>query len=180
MNTFIFLSNAIMPVLLFFIVVFGLYKRVNLFDSFIEGAKEGCNVAVKLIPTMVGLFVGIGVLRASGFLDWLSRLVGVILRIFGIGEDVIPSQVLPVIFTRPFSSSAATGLALDLFETYGPDSFIGIMVSLILSCSETVIYTISVYFGSIKISKTGFALFGGLLATLVGVIASIVLANLLV
>lgn len=180
MSAFMFLSNCIMPLLLLYIVTFALVKRVNVFDSFLGGAKEGVQVAVNLIPTMVGLFVGIGVLRASGFLDWLSGLVSSLLSIIGISENVLPSQVLPVIFTRPLSASAATGLALDLFENYGPDSFIGLTASLILSCSETVVYTMSVYFGSVKITKTRYTLAGGLLDTLVGVVVCIVLANLMI
>lgn len=180
MSAFMFLSNCIMPLLLLYIVMYALSKRVNIFDSFLSGAEDGVKVALHLIPTMVGLFVGIGVLRASGFLDWLARLVSTLLEMIGISEDILPAQLLPVIFTRPLSSSAATGLALDLFENYGPDSFIGLAASLILSCSETVVYTMSVYFGSVKISKTRYILAGGLLDTLIGVVVCIILAKLMI
>lgn len=179
MSTFLLLSNCIMPMLLLYIVVLALLKRVNVFDSFLIGAKDGAGVAMGLIPTMIGLFIGIGILRESGFLDCLSELVSGLLAMLGIKKNVLPSQLLPVIFTRPLSASAATGLALDIFENYGPDSFIGISASLILSCSETVVYTMSVYFGSVKISKTRYTLAGGLLDTLVGVIACMILANLM-
>lgn len=180
MSAFMFLSNCIMPILLLYIVVFAMLKKVNVFDSFLQGAEEGVKVAIHLVPTMIGLFVGIGVLRASGFLDWLSSFASYLLSLIGINERVLPAQLLPVIFTRPLSSSAATGLALDLFENYGPDSFIGVAASLILSCSETVVYTMSVYFGSVGISKTRYTLAGGLLDTLVGVIACLVLANMII
>lgn len=179
MSAFTFLSNCIMPVLLLYIVSFALLKRVNVFDSFLNGAREGVQVAVNLIPTMVGLFVGIGVLRASGFLDWISQIFSYLLSLVGISERVLPAQLLPVIFTRPLSASAATGLALDLFENYGPDSFIGLTASLILSCSETVVYTMSVYFGSVGISRTRYTLAGGLLDTLAGVVVCIILAHLM-
>lgn len=174
-----FLSNCIIPILLLYIVVYALIKKVSVFDSFLAGAEEGVMVAVKLIPTMVGLFVGIGVLRASGFLEWFAEGISYMLEFVGVTDKQLPSQLWPVIFTRPFSASAATGLVLDLFENYGPDSFIGLAASLILSCSETVIYTMSVYFGSIKVCKTRYTLVGGLLSTAVGVTVSIILANVM-
>ena len=180
MSALTFLSNCIMPILLLYIVTFALVKRVNVFDSFLTGAKEGVQVAVNLIPTMVGLFVGIGVLRASGFLEWLSESFSRCLSVIGITESMLPAELIPVIFTRPLSASAATGLALDLFENYGPDSFIGFAASLILSCSETVVYTMSVYFGSVKITKTRYTLAGGLLATFVGVVVSLIIANVMI
>jgi len=180
MSAFMFLSNCIMPLLLLFIVMFALSKRVNVFDSFLVGAEDGVKVALHLIPTMVGLFVGIGVLRASGFLDWFAGIVSEVLSSIGITEELLPGQLLPVIFTRPLSSSAATGLALDLFENYGPDSFIGLAASLILSCSETVVYTMSVYFGSVGVTKTRYTLAGGLLDTVIGVVLCLILANLMI
>lgn len=179
MSTFVFLSNCIIPILLFYIVVYALIKKVSIFDSFLTGARDGVRVAAELVPTMVGLFVGIGILRASGFLDWFAKGVSKIISFVGVTESVLPAELWPVIFTRPFSASAATGLVLDLFEAYGPDSFIGLAASLILSCSETVVYTMSVYFGSVKISKTRYTLAGGLLASAVGMTVSIVLANIM-
>lgn len=180
MSVFIFLSNCIIPVLVFYIVVNGLLKKVAVFDVFLNGAGEGVQIAWNLIPTMIGLFVGIGILRESGFLSWFADTISGALSHAGITDDILPSQLWPVILTRPFSASAATGLVLDLYESYGPDSFIGFAASLILSCSETLFYTMSVYFGSVKITKTGYTVVGGLVTAAVGVTVSIIMAHLLV
>ena len=179
MNALIFLSNCIIPILLFYIVAYAVLKRISVFDSFLKGAKDGIKVASELVPTMVGLFIGIGILRSGGFLDWISKLLAKAAGFAGITQEILPAQLWPVILTRPFSASAATGLALDLFEAYGPDSFIGLAASLILSCSETILYTMSVYFGSVKITKTRYTLAGGLFSCFAGVAASIIFAHMM-
>ncbi len=167
----IYISNLIIPALVCMIAVHGLLAKRPIFEDFIRGAKEGLKTVVNILPTLVGLMIGTGVLRASGFLDvlagWLSRLIPVAL---------LPAQILPVVLVKLFSSSAATGLALDVFKEFGPDSLSGRMVSIILSCTETVFYTMSVYFMSVKIKKTRYTLAGALIASLTGIVVSVVLA----
>ena len=124
-----------------------------------------------ILPTLVGLMIGTGVLRASGFLDLLAEGLSRVIPV-----SLLPAQVLPVILVKLFSSSAATGLALDIFKEFGPDSLSGRMVSIILSCTETVFYTMSVYYMSVKIKKTRYTLPGALLAVFMGIIVSVVLA----
>ena len=124
-----------------------------------------------ILPTLVGLMIGTGVLRASGFLDLLAEGLSRVIPV-----SLLPAQVLPVILVKLFSSSAATGLALDIFKEFGPDSLSGRMVSIILSCTETVFYTMSVYYMSVKIKKTRYTLAGALLAVFMGIIVSVVLA----
>jgi spore maturation protein B len=169
----VYFSNLLIPVLVCLVAVYGLLEKRPVFEDFIRGAKEGLKTVGGILPTLVGLMIGTGILRASGFLDllalWLSKLIPAVL---------LPAQVLPVILVKMFSSSAATGLALDIFKEFGPDSLSGRMVSIILSCTETVFYTMSVYFMSVKIKKTRYTLAGALLATLAGVAASIWLAGL--
>lgn len=167
------------PLLIFCIVANALLKKISVFDVFLNGAGEGIKIAVNLIPTMIGLFVGISLIRESGFLEWLSNCIGGFLEYVGVDNNVMPSQLLPVIFMRPFSASAATALVLDLFESFGPDSFIGFAASLILSCSETLFYTVSVYFGAIGVTKTGYIIPGGLITSLVAVVTSMIMAHLL-
>jgi len=125
------------------------------------------------MPTLIGLMVAVGVLRASGFLQAVGRLFGGLA-----GKVGFPSELVPLVFVKMFSSSAATGLVLDIFKTHGPDSYIGTITSIMMSCTETIFYTTSVYFLAAKVTKTRHTLAGALLATLAGVVASVILAGM--
>ncbi|MGN0370793.1 MAG: spore maturation protein [Butyrivibrio sp.] len=171
MKILLYLSEFIIPFFVFLVVGYGMLTKHKVYEDFIEGAKEGIRTVVSILPTLIGLMVGTSVLRASGLLDAISRGLGYI-----IGNSIIPTQVIPVIIVRLFSSSAATGLCLDLFETFGTDSHIGFMVSILMSCTETVFYTMSVYFMAAKVSKTRWTLSGALISTLAGVAASVFLS----
>lgn len=175
MGLVVFLSNAVIPLLLLFIVSYGLMKKRNVYESFIKGAVDGFQTVVQIMPTLIGLMVAVGILRASGFLDFISGLLGRLLN--GVG---FPAELLPVTIVRMFSSSAATGLVLDLFKEYGPDSFIGMTTSILMSCTETIFYTMSVYFMAAKVTKTRYTLAGALLATFAGIAASLFLAQMMV
>lgn len=165
------LSDIIIPIVIFYIVAEGLLTKTNIYESFIKGAKDGIRVVVQIMPTLIGLMVAVGILRASGFLDFLERITGGISELIG-----YPSQLVPVTIIKMFSSSAATGLVLDIFKEFGTDSYIGMMTSIMMSCTETVFYTMSVYFMAAKVTKTGFTLQGALLCTLAGIVASVVIA----
>lgn len=169
------ISDLLIPMIIFYIVSYGLVSRVKVYESFLKGAKDGLEVAVQMMPTLIGLLVAVGILRASGFLDFLGEIIGRLVAPIG-----IPAPIVPLILLKLFSGSAATGMVLDLFRTYGPDSFIGTMASLLMSCSETVFYTISVYFLAAKVTKTGYTLKGALFAVVMDIIMSIWLTNLLV
>lgn len=175
MGLVVFLSNAVIPLLLLFIVSYGLMKKRNVYESFIKGAVDGFQTVVQIMPTLIGLMVAVGILRASGFLDFISGLLGRLLN--GVG---FPAELLPVTIVRMFSSSAATGLVLDLFKEYGPDSFIGMATSILMSCTETIFYTMSVYFMAAKVTKTRYTLAGALLATFAGIVVSLFLAQMMV
>lgn len=167
------ISNIIIPAIIFYIVGYGVVSKVPVYEYFIKGAKDGLDTVVKLVPTLVGLLMAVGVLRSSGFLEFLANLLK------GVGEAVgIPEAVLPVILVKLVSNSAATGLALDIFKTHGPDSYIGTLVSIMMSSTETVFYTMSVYFLAAKVTKTRYTLAGALFATAAGIAASVVLAGM--
>ena len=136
-----------------------------------RGAKSGFFTVIKIMPTLIGLMVAVGVLRASGFLDFLSEMIGKVTAYVG-----FPSQLVPLAIVRMFSSSAATGLVLDVFKEYGTDSRIGLIASIMMSCTETIFYTMSVYFMAAKVRKTRYTLAGALAATLAGIMASVWLA----
>lgn len=171
----LFMSDAMIPLLIFVIVGTGVLAKVPVYDHFVKGAEEGIRTAVKILPTLVGLMVAVGVLRASGFLGFVSKLLG------GITEWIhFPSEVVPFCIVRLFSSSAATGLALDIFENYGTDSRIGMLTSILMSCSETVFYTLSVYFMTAKIRKTRYTLAGALIASFADIVVSVLLVEYLI
>ena len=172
MNFLVFLSTYILPFFIFYVVAYGLWKGRNVYQAFVEGAKGGFHTALGILPTLVGLLAAVGVLRASGFLDLISGLLKTLLK--GTG---FPAELLPLVIVRLFSNSAATGLALDLFKAHGPDSTQGLLASLFLSSTETVFYTMSIYFMSVKIKKTRYTLPGALLATLAGIVARVVLVS---
>ena len=167
-----YLSELTIPLIIFYIVGYGLLQRKQVYEYFVSGAEEGLRVVLRILPTLVGLMVGLGVLRASAFLDFLGGLLG-----RAAGSLGISAELIPVILVRMSSSSAATGLCLDIFKEYGPDSLLGRTVSIMMSSTETIFYTMSVYFMAVKVKKTRYTLAGALLATLAGVAASVFLAG---
>ena len=172
MRFLMFLSDALIPILVFYIVGFGILMKKNVYDDFLKGAKEGIQTVVGILPTLVGLMVAVGILRASGLLDFISTTC------MGWTQHIgIPSELIPIAIVKMFSSSAATGLLVDLYKEAGCDSFVGMAASVMLSCTETIFYTMSIYFMSVKVRKTGFTLPGALFATLAGIAASIFLAG---
>jgi spore maturation protein B len=166
------LSNLIIPLLIFYIVATGLANRVNVYEEFLAGAKDGMKTVVGIMPTMIGLMIAVGILRASGFLDFVGTAAG---KLFSFLD--IPAPLFPLIFIKMFSSSAATGLVLDIFKQYGPDSHTGLLTSLIMSSTETIFYTMSVYCMAAKVKKTRYTLPGALFASLAGIIASFILVS---
>ena len=168
MNVLMYVSDFIVPVIILLIVTYGFLEKVKVYDEFVRGAKKGFYTVIKIMPTLIGLMVAVGILRASGFLEFLSEIIGKFTDYIG-----FPSQLVPLAIVRMFSSSAATGLVLDLFKEYGTDSRIGLIASIMMSCTETIFYTMSVYFMAAKVKKTRYTLTGALLATLAGIIASV-------
>jgi spore maturation protein B len=157
-----------------FIAILGyaFYKKVNMYDNFIDGAKEGFSTILSIMPTLIGLMVAVGMLRASGAIDLFVGFMAPFMKAAG-----FPKEAVPLSLMRLISSSAATGLLLDIFQTHGPDSFIGRFVSVMMSCTETVFYTMSVYFMSVKITKTRYTLAGALFANVAGILASILITR---
>jgi len=161
-------SDLLIPLVFAFVIIHGIIKKVNVYDAFIEGTTDGLKTAAKILPTLIGLMTAVGILRASGFFDILSLILSPAARLVG-----FPVEAIPLTFMRLVSSSASTGLLLDIFKQFGPDSFTGRFVSIMMSCTETVFYTMSVYFLSVKITKTRYTLVGALIANFAGVVASL-------
>lgn len=172
MKLFLYLSDFIIPLVIFSIVAYGLLRKVKVYDTFIEGARSGLYTVIKILPTLVGLMVAAGILQASGFLNALSSWIGRFSERIG-----FPGELVPLSLVKMFSSSAATSLLLNLYKEYGTDSFIGLTASICMSCTETIFYTMSLYFVSAKITRTRYTLPGALFATFAGLIASVILAG---
>ncbi len=174
MRFFLYLTDMIIPMVIFGIVCYGILMKVDVYDTFIKGARSGFFTVIKIMPTLVGLMVAVGVLRASGFLDFLAGHIGNVTKYIG-----FPGEMVPLTVVKMFSSSAATGLLLDAYKEFGTDSFLGLIASISMSCTETIFYTMSVYFMTAKVSKTRYTLTGALIATFAGLAASVVLAGMM-
>ncbi|MEE1068284.1 MAG: hypothetical protein UH678_07300, partial [Fibrobacteraceae bacterium] len=171
-------SALVSGLVLFTIIVaflaLGAYKKIHAFDSFVEGAKEGFQTAIMVIPFLVAILVGVAVFRASGAMDLLMKGVSYVLALFGIGNDIVPA--LPTAIMKPLSGSGARGMMIDAMKTYGADSFAGRLSCMFQGAADTTFYIIAVYFGSVGIRKTRHTLVCALTADIVGVIAAIIIA----
>lgn len=174
MQFFLYMTDFIVPFMILAIVTYGLLKKTNVYDNFIKGAKSGFFTVIKIMPTLIGLMVAVGILRASGFLDFLSAIIGKFTAYIGFPGDLVPLTIV-----KMFSSSAATGLLLDIFKQFGTDSRLGLIASISMACTETIFYTLSVYFMTAKVKKSRYTLPGALLATFAGLAASVILADLM-
>ena len=172
MNLLIYISDFIVPFIILSIVIYGLLSGINVYDTFIQGARSGFLTVIRLMPTLIGLMAATCILRASGFLDLLADFIGQFSSLAG-----FPGELVPLTIVRMFSSSAATGLLLDIYENYGTDSRIGLIASVSMCCTETIFYTMSVYFMTAGIRKSRYTLAGALIATFAGLAASVLLVS---
>ena len=167
-------SNLILFSVIIGFILLAISKKVNVYESFIDGAKEGFTIAIKIIPYLVAMLVAIGVFRASGALDYLVDGVKWMVLAVGINADFV--DALPTAFMRPLSGSGARGMMIETINTFGVDSFAGRLSSVIQGTTETTLYVIAVYFGAVGIRKTRYAITAGLFADLVGIIAAILIS----
>ena len=161
------LSSLLVPVLLSVTAAVGLGRGVNVYDTLVDGAREGLSVSVKILPSLVGLLTAVYMFRASGAMDFLGQLLSPVLELAG-----IPPETAALLFIRPVSGGGALAVGSDLIAQYGPDSYIGRVAAVMLGSTETTFYTIAVYFGSAGIRKTRYAVPAALVADLAGFIAA--------
>lgn len=166
------ISDIIIPGFIVLVILAGMFRKEKVYEEFIKGAREGLPTVLKVMPTLIGLMVSVGMLRASGFMDYLGKYLGRWTNRVG-----FPGELMPLTIVKIFSSSAATGMLVDLYKRYGADAYISNVASIMMSSTETVFYTMSVYFLVAKVSKTRWTLKGALVATLAGTIASVLLAQ---
>lgn len=168
------LSEYAIPAIFLLILLLGLLKDVKVFDVFVEGAREGITTVVKIIPTLVGLMVAVGVFKASGALDLIILAFKPLALLLG-----IPAETIPLAIMRPVSGSASLAILNEIIRTYGPDSYIGRTASTMMGSTETIFYTLTVYFGSVGIKNIRYTLVAALLADIISVTASALVCALI-
>ena len=154
-------------------MVYGFFKKIDIYDTFIEGVKESFSMIISLFPTYIAMILAINLFTNSGFLDFILSFFKPLFNLIN-----VPIEILPLAIVRPISGSASLAYLNSIFQTYGPDSFIGLLSSVLQGCTDTTMYIITLYFGSIGIKKIRYSLFAGLCADLVGIVASILIVNL--
>lgn len=169
-----YISSIAVPITIFIIIIYGFLEKKNVFDIFLSGAKEGMQIVIKIFPTLIGLFLAINLLRSSGILDIIIRILTPVLNILK-----IPKEIMPLAMLRPISGSASMAVAVDIMKTYGVDSIIGLITSTIMGATETTLYTIAIYTSAVGIKKTRFVLLAGLIADIVGMLIAVVICNIL-
>lgn len=165
-----YMSATAVPLTILLIIVYGLVEKNKVFDTFLEGAKEGIEIVVKLFPTLIGIFLAVGALRSSGIIDLIVKFLEPFLNLLK-----IPPQIMPLAMLRPISGSASMAIATDIMKQYGVDSFIGLIASTIMGSTETTFYTIAIYTSIVGIKKIRFVLVAALIADVVGMLASVII-----
>lgn len=167
-----YISTIAIPIVIVIIIIYGIIDKKKIYDIFIEGAKEGMSIVIKIFPTLLGIFLAVGVLRNSGLLELITNGLSCVTQKIG-----FPSEVVPLALLRPISGSASLAVATDIMTKYGVDSKIGLIASTIMGSTETTFYTIAVYTSSIGIKKIRFVLAAALIADCVGMITSAIVWN---
>ena len=168
------IASAVLPIMLVVFIGVGLYKRVDVFNSFLIGAVKGLKSLIKIVPSIIALVLAVKLLRGSGLIDSVSNLFSPLFKAIG-----VPSEVLPLALLKSISGSGSTALLSDIFEGFGSDSHIGLIASVMCCSSETTFYTIAVYYGAVNIKNTRHTIFAALMADLAAVIFSIMFVNIL-
>jgi len=169
-----YLSASAIPIIILIIITYGVKEKKKVLDIFLEGATEGMKIVINLFPTLIGIFLAVGLLRNSGIIDFIINLISPITNILK-----IPSQILPLAMLRPISGSASMGVAVDIMQKYGVDTTIGMITSCIMGSTETTFYTIAIYTACVKIKKIRFVLAAALLADLAGMITSVIICQIM-
>lgn len=168
------LSLWAIPIILLVIPLWATFKKVSLYETFIDGAKEGFSVGVKLIPYLVAILVAIGMFRASGAIDLIAKALGPILKLIGMPVDVLPLAII-----RPLSGSGALGIMTEIANKHGGDSYLARLAGVMVGSTETTFYVLTVYFGSVGIKKFRHALLAGIIADIIGMFAALSICRLI-
>ena len=172
MSALSIITAAIIPLFIVIVITYASFKRINVYDNFISGAQEGIQTVFRILPYIIGMLFAINIFRASGALDLLNNTLYPIFNLLG-----IPKELTPLALLRPFSGSASLSLLADIYKQYGTDSLIGRIASTMMGSTETIFYTVALYYGSIQIKKTKYTIPAALLSSLAGIIAAVFICN---
>ncbi|MDP4091211.1 MAG: spore maturation protein [Bacillota bacterium] len=165
---------AIIPIIIGGVTLYGMIKGVKVYECFVEGAKDGISICIRIFPYLLAMLIAVGVFRASGALGAFTNLFSPLVRLIG-----LPGELVPLIFIKPLSGSGAMGVFSDILKQYGPDGIIGITASIIMGTTETIFYTLTVYYGAVGIKKIRHTLWAAMLADLAAIIMAVSLAKML-
>jgi len=171
-NIFQYIVKAIIPIIIGAVVIYGVNKKVKVYECFVEGAKDGINICVKIFPYLLAMLLAVNCFRASGAMEYVINLIKPIVKVVG-----IPPEIVPLVFIKPLSGSGAIGVYTDIVKQFGPDSYVGTAASIIMGSTETIFYTLTVYFGAVGIKKIRHSLWVALLVDFCAVIVAVNVAK---
>lgn len=175
MNIINYISTLAVPITILFIILYAVKEKIEIFDLFLKGATEGIEITLKIFPTLIGLFLAIGMLNSSGILDFTTMIISPVLNLIGFPKEIVPLAIL-----RPISGSASMAIATNIIKQNGVDSFIGILAAVIMGSTETTLYTIAVYTSSVKIKDTRGIIIACLAADITGIVVSFFVCKLII
>ncbi|MGG7179101.1 spore maturation protein [Clostridium paraputrificum] len=167
-----YITKSIIGIIVVIIIGYGMIKGGKVYEWFIEGAKDGLNVCVRIFPYLLAMIVAVNIFKAANLLDILNNLLSPIAGAVG-----LPKEIIPLVLIKPLSGSGAQGIFANILQTYGPDTTIGLMASVIMGTTETIFYTVTVYFGAVKVKKVRHTVWAAILADLAAIIMAIFMVN---
>ena len=169
---FQYVTKSIIPIIVVIIITYGMIKGKKVYEWFVDGAKEGLKVCINIFPYLLAMIIAVNIFREAKLLNMLNELISPVSSFIG-----LPKEIVPLVLIKPLSGSGALGILTDILKTYGPDSYIGLIASVIMGTTETIFYTITVYFGAVQIKKIRHTLWAAILADLTAIIISIFLVS---
>lgn len=169
---FQYITKSIIPIIVVIIITYGMIKGKKVYEWFIEGAKDGLKVCLNIFPYLLAMIIAVNIFREAKLLDILNNLISPVSSLIG-----LPKEIVPLVLVKPLSGSGALGILTDIVKTYGPDSYIGLIASVIMGTTETIFYTVTVYFGAVQIKKIRHTVWAAILADLTAIIVSVFLVS---
>lgn len=169
---FQYVTKSIIPIIVVIIITYGMIKGKKVYEWFIEGAKDGLKVCLNIFPYLLAMIIAVNIFREAKLLDILNNLISPVSSLIG-----LPKEIVPLVLVKPLSGSGALGILTDIVKTYGPDSYIGLIASVIMGTTETIFYTVTVYFGAVQIKKIRHTVWAAVLADLTAIIVSVFLVS---
>lgn len=172
---FTYITKSIIPIIVVIIVTYGMIKGRKVYEWFVEGAKEGLKVCLNIFPYLLAMIVAVQIFREANLLDWLNNIIGPVVGIID-----LPKEVVPLVLIKPLSGSGAVGIFTDILKNYGADSAIGLIASVIMGTTETIFYTVTVYFGAVKVKKTRHTVWAAIMADMTAIIMAILMVKIMI